>query len=197
LKHNRKFAAAAIAGLGLATVLAIVAISDRQSRKDAPAPSAPPGPVSGALLSAFERHESPRPLADVRLAEADGTAVDLSAFRGRVVLMNFWATWCAPCLREMPSLKRLQQRLGGDDFTVIAVSEDREGSQVVAPYVERHGLDGLPIYYDAGMAASRALAVSGLPTTLLIDRQGREVGRLQGPAEWDTAEAAELVQSAF
>ncbi len=150
--------------------------------------------MSGALLSAFERHESPRPLADVRFAGADGETVDLSAFRGRVVLMNFWATWCAPCLREMPSLKRLQQRLGGDDFTVIAVSEDREGSRVVAPYVERHGLDGLPIYYDAGMAASRALAVSGLPTTLLIDRQGREVGRLQGAAEWDTAEAAELVR---
>lgn len=146
------------------------------------------------LASAFERHAAPRPLPEVALGLADGGTVPLSAFRGRVVLMNFWATWCAPCVREMPSLARLHKRLRGEDFTVIAVSEDRGGPQAVEPFVRRHGLEGVPIFYDARMTASRALGIDGIPTTLLIDRDGREVGRIQAAAEWDSPEAIALVR---
>lgn len=151
-------------------------------------------PEPESLASAFERHAAPRPLPEVALGLGDGGTVPLSAFRGRVVLMNFWATWCAPCVREMPSLARLHERLRGEDFTVIAVSEDRGGPQAVEPFVRRHGLAGLPIFYDARMTASRALGIAGIPTTLLIDRDGREVGRIQAAAEWGSPEAVALVR---
>lgn len=145
-------------------------------------------------LAAFRWNDPPRRLPEATFADADGATVRLSEFRGRVVLVNFWATWCAPCVREMPSLARLQERLGGPEFTVVAVSEDREGREVVVPFVNKHGLAGLPVYYDGSGTASRALGVTGIPTSLLIDRRGREVGRLQGAAEWDAPDALALIR---
>ena len=117
-----------------------------------------------------------------------GEAMALADFRGSVVLLNVWATWCAPCRREMPTLDRLQATLGGSDFQVVALSIDRKGLPAVQEFYAELGLETLPIYVDETGEAQRALNVLGLPTTLLLDREGNEGGRLLGPAEWDSPE---------
>ena len=116
-----------------------------------------------------------------------------SDFGGKIVLVNFWATWCGPCIREMPSLLRLQKARGGADFTVIALSQDLRGWPVVTPFLEKNGLAELPVYMDQKTAISRAMNIKGLPTSILLDREGRELGRLAGHAEWDSREALALI----
>lgn len=133
----------------------------------------------------------PAPQLDFRTK--DGKALKLSDFRGKLVLVNFWATWCAPCIREMPSLLRLQQTRGGADFTVIALSQDLRGWPEVEPFLEKSGLGALPVFVDQKTAVSRAFGIKGLPTSILLDRQGRELGRLAGHAEWDSSEALALI----
>ena len=137
----------------------------------------------------FTFHDPALPLPDLGFSDSEGRAVTLADFGGRVVLFNLWATWCGPCLHELPSLDRLQAVLGGTGFTVVALSQDRAGLAEVGPYWERAGLDHLTVYVDDGMAAGRAIGALGLPTTLLIGRDGRELGRLEGPAEWDSPAA--------
>ena len=117
------------------------------------------------------------------ITDGTGRPFDLSSFRGRVVLLNLWATWCGPCVREMPALDRLQAELGGAGFAVVALSLDRKGREVVEPFFGRLGLDHLDMYF-ASARATVALGARGLPTTFLIDHRGRLVGSLMGPAEW-------------
>lgn len=131
-------------------------------------------------------HEQPRPLPEVAFEGRMGTTFRVADFRGKVVLLNLWATWCAPCRREMPTLDRLQAMLGGPAFEVVALSVDREGTPAVAAFYEELGLEALAIYVDSSTRAMRRLGALGLPTTLLLDRDGNEVGRLLGPAEWDS-----------
>jgi thiol-disulfide isomerase/thioredoxin len=149
-------------------------------------------PVAGSI-----RHFNPTgdagPAPRSVLLGAGEKRARIADFRGKVVLVNFWATWCAPCIREMPSLVRLQQARGGTGFTVIALSQDFNGWKVVEPFLKRHDLSALPVYVDEKTAIARALGVQGLPTSILLDREGRELGRLTGDAEWDTAEALALV----
>ncbi len=140
-------------------------------------------PAGGLFADAFTWLEPPAPAPGTAFQDADGRATSLEAFRGRVVLLNFWATWCAPCIREMPSLDRLQAKLGGEGLTVAAVSEDFAGLEVVTPFFKRLGLANLEVYLDPDGTLSRAAGIAGLPTTLLIDREGRLVGGLEGPAE--------------
>jgi thiol-disulfide isomerase/thioredoxin len=126
--------------------------------------------------------------------DAEERETSLRAFRGRLVLLNFWATWCAPCIREMPSLDRLQAKLGGEGLAVVAVSEDFKGREVVVPFFERLGLEALDTYLDPDGTLAAAVGVAGLPTTLLIDREGRVIGGLEGPAEWDSDEAIRFIR---
>jgi thiol-disulfide isomerase/thioredoxin len=137
---------------------------------------------------AFSMHTAPRPLPEIRFENDQGEAMSLADFRGSVVLLNIWATWCAPCRREMPTLDRLQAELGGPDFQVVALSIDRKGLPAVQEFYDELGLETLAIYVDETGEAQRALGVLGLPTTLLLDRDGKDVGRLLGPAEWDSPE---------
>ena len=139
------------------------------------------------------RTEPPAALGDVRFTDAKGKAVTLADKRGRVVLMNFWATWCSPCVREMPSLDRLQAQFDKSVFEVVLISEDRDPA-VIEPFLKRLGLANMAAYHDPRSRLSRQLAVRGLPTTLLIDRSGYEVGRVVGSAEWDSPEALELIR---
>lgn len=155
-------------------------------------PAAPPS-FKGALQS-FKPASPPAAAPEISFTDLAGAPLDLQAFKGKVVLLNYWATWCAPCVEEMPSLERLQGRLGGDDFTVLAVSVDRQGVDIVRPFLDRIGLKQLPIYLDRSGASMRAFTVRGLPTTMLIDREGREVGRLEGMAHWDSPAAEALMR---
>lgn len=142
-------------------------------------------PAAASDPNAFVASDPPRPLPDLRFVRGDGSAVTLADFRGRAVLLNLWATWCVPCRLEMPALARLQAALGSAEFEVVALSFDRGGTPVVEAFYREIGLRSLGIYVDPTGEASRALGVVGIPTTLLIDREGREVARKIGPADWD------------
>jgi thiol-disulfide isomerase/thioredoxin len=162
-------------------------------REPAPAAGASGSPelANPLELSVFDQ---PRVLPEIHFADEEGHDLTLGDFRGRVVLLNVWATWCIPCRKEMPALDRLQARLGGKDFLVIPLSIDREGVAPVKRFYQELGLEKLGIYVDPSGKGSRALAIPGVPTTLLIDRQGREVARKMGAAEWDGPEMVSLVE---
>jgi len=115
----------------------------------------------------------------------DGKARDLSAFRGTGLVLNFWATWCPPCVEEMPALDRLEQQLAGSAVRVVAVSEDVEGAAVVEPFFQRNGIRHLGVYLDPGGRLAAGLGLGGLPTTVLVSADGREAGRIVGVAAWD------------
>ncbi|MFN3233502.1 MAG: TlpA family protein disulfide reductase [Alphaproteobacteria bacterium] len=146
-------------------------------------------------MSAFVFNENLPVAPDVTFENDVGSTLRLADFEGRVILLNLWATWCGPCVHEMPSLDRLQAQRGGKDFIVIALSSDRGEARAVDPFFEETGLTELQKFYDPMNEMGRALGVRGLPTTLLIDAQGREVGRLEGPAEWDSEEALALIDA--
>lgn len=160
------------------------------------------GPETAAAVEAlitgqvanFTLNREAKPTARAAFTDADGGAASLADFRGKVVLVNVWATWCAPCVREMPTLDRLEAALGGEDFAVVAISVDRQGLSAVARFYDTHGIADLPPFVDPSYAVPRALGVVGLPTTLLLDRAGHEIGRLVGGAEWDSPEAIALIR---
>ena len=137
----------------------------------------------------------PRPVPELTFFDGAGNEVSLADFRGEVVVLNLWATWCAPCRREMPSLDRLQARFGGDGLEVIALSLDRGDVAKVRDFYDELAISSLAIYHDPEGRAGRELGAPGLPTTILIDRNGQEVGRLLGPAEWDSDEAIAVIKA--
>lgn len=141
-----------------------------------------PAPISFTLL------DKPQLLRDFSFKDGDGNSVSLATFRGKVMLLNVWATWCPPCREEMPTLDRLQARIGGKDFTVLPLSIDATDITAVTEFYARTGIKHLGAYIDAPGVSMDALRIFGLPATLLIDRQGREVGRMLGPAKWDSPE---------
>lgn len=134
------------------------------------------------------------PAPAISFVDLAGNPVSLSEFVGKTILVNLWATWCEPCLREMPSLERVQSRLG-DKIAVVAISEDRGGSKTVEPFIDKLGLKSVKIYLDPKSAVQRAFKVQGLPTSFLIDREGRVLGRVEGAAEWDSPELLEVLKS--
>ena len=155
----------------------------------------PPGnqpPRLGGIAN-FTPPQSIGPASEIRFVDADGRPHSLAEYAGRAVLVNFWATWCAPCVAELPSLERLQGQRGGERFQVVALSEDRQGWPVITPFLQKIGVRGLPAFHDAGGEAMMKLKVGALPTTILFGPDGREVGRVVGPAEWDGPEAEALL----
>ena len=142
----------------------------------------------------FKPHQEPRPVAETRFQDGSGRHLTLADFQGRVVLLNIWATWCAPCRKEMPTLDRLQAELGGPDFEVVALSMDRGGPELVKKFFTETGVTHLALNIDTSARAMFTLGALGLPMTLLIDRDGKEVGRLIGPAEWDSPEMIEFLR---
>jgi len=146
------------------------------------------GQAETASSRSFVMHEAPRPLPEIKFEDGNGDALTLADLRGKTVLLNIWATWCVPCREEMPTLDALEAELGGPGFEVVPLSVDRAGPEVVRKFYAEIGIEHLGLYIDASMRASFDLQAPGLPTTLLIDSEGRELGRLVGPAEWDTPE---------
>jgi thiol-disulfide isomerase/thioredoxin len=136
----------------------------------------------------FIVHVTPQLIPGVQFADEDGRMRLLSDFQGKVVLLNVWATWCVSCRKEMPTLDRLQAKLGGPGFEVVALSIDRGGIAKVKEFYTEIGISNLAIYVDTSGRAASEFGIYGLPGTLLLDREGREIGRLAGPAEWDSPE---------
>ncbi len=143
----------------------------------------------------FVVHDTPAPVQELQFADGEGKPRSLADFRGKVVLLNVWATWCLPCRKEMPTLDRLQEALGGDQFEVVALSIDRGGADAVRKFYTEIGIRHLAIHVDASGRGGVALTTYGLPTTLLIDAEGRELGRLIGPAEWDAPDMVAFLKS--
>lgn len=157
--------------------------------------------VPASLLTGAMARFKPTPrttlVPDLEFLDADDKPMRLSDLAGRAKLINLWATWCGPCVKEMPSLDRLQAALPKDKFVVLPLSLDGPSKAKVAPFYKDRKLDNLGIYYDKGRKAMSVLAVTLLPTSILVDRDGRELGRLEGDADWDTPEGIALMKAAL
>jgi len=141
----------------------------------------------------FQRWAKPREIPDLRFSDPAGGPTSLSKFRGRVILLNLWATWCPPCREEMPALDRLNARVGGDKFVVVTLALDSPAkAEAFLRQIKATTLQG---YTDTQGLALSTLGVTTVPTTLLIDARGREIGRLSGAAAWDETPAVDLIQS--
>jgi len=142
-------------------------------------------------------HAEPKAVSVQTFTDAKEREYSLADFEGRYVLLNFWATWCAPCREEMPTINALQQEFGGEDFEVVALAIGRNSLDGIRKFFKDTGVDALDIYLDPQQAVAREMSVIGLPISVLIDREGREIARLTGDADWysDSARAivAELI----
>ena len=132
---------------------------------------------------------------EISFIQGNGSAGLLSDYRGKVVLLNFWATWCAPCRKEMPNLSALQSTLGGDDFTVITIATGPNPPAKITAFFNDIGIDNLPAHRDPRQALAREMRVLGLPATILLDQHGQEIARLLGDANWHSDSALAIIQS--
>ena len=148
-------------------------------------------------LAAFVIHDQRKDMADVSFFDESGKERALSEWRGRVVLLNLWATWCAPCRKEMPTLAGLETRLGSKDFEVVAISVDRKGAETSGAFLIENHATALTLYADPSATVLEKVKAVGLPASILIDRQGREIGRMFGPAEWNGPDAERLIRAAI
>jgi thiol-disulfide isomerase/thioredoxin len=136
-------------------------------------------------VAQFVVHKLPRQLTDFTFSDGSGRSLTLKDFRGTFILVNIWAAWCPPCKEEMASLNHVALLLANKDLKIVPISIDVSGTLAVRSFYERLGLKNLSIYIDPSTKVMNALAIIGVPTTLLIGRDGREIGRMVGPAQWD------------
>jgi thiol-disulfide isomerase/thioredoxin len=171
---------------------------------------APSGAVTGGLSEATRAkvqalqtgdmkklvlHPAPQAVAAAPYTTAEGKTARLSEHTGKIVLLNFWATWCAPCRKEMPMLAELQSELGGADFEVITLATGRNDPAAMARFFAEIGISNLPLHTDANSAVAREMGVLGLPATVLIARDGTEVARLLGDADWASDSAKNILKA--
>jgi thiol-disulfide isomerase/thioredoxin len=142
-----------------------------------------------AALAPFAAAKTPAAVPEVAIGDAAGARVSLASFKGRYVLLNLWAPWCAPCVKELPALARLKAAVPKDRLSVIAVDVGRGTAADARSFLDGHDAKALDTYVDSNIAVLTAFGAYGLPLTVLIDPQGREVGRAVGPAQWDSPEA--------
>ncbi len=173
-------------GTALAGIALIAAAATRVGA------SADQPPLSGSVAQ-FIAEVKPLPVPAVSFGGDHDDTTELGAFHGKFALVNLWATWCAPCVKELPSLDALQSARGGDRFQVVTISEDRQGHQAVDPFLDKAGIKNLPRFTDPKSEVGRAWKIRGLPTTLLIGPDGTELGRLEGDANWSSPEALALI----
>ncbi len=140
-------------------------------------------------------HAEPAPVPAGAMGHVDGTQHSLADYRGKWVVLNFWATWCAPCRKEMPMLANLQAQMGGPDFAVVTVATGRNSPQAIERFFGEIGVTNLPLYTDPRNELARPMGVMGLPVTVILDPEGREVARLIGEATWDSDSAKAILSA--
>lgn len=169
--------------------------------KAAEAVSAKLKPLVKGEIAALQVNEKPKKLRDLSFQNAKGEPVTLASFKGKAVLLNLWATWCAPCRKEMPALDALQKDVGGTEFEVVAVNIDTRNFEKPKEFLAEIAVKNLGYYADPQAKIFQDLKAVGrafgMPTTLLIDKNGCELAHLAGPAEWASKEAVELVKAAL
>ena len=204
---RRKFAligAAAVAALGVAAVYGIAAYGrngDAAACAGALATAKRIAPLARGEVAAVNVADTGLHLPALAFKDASGTEKNLADWKGRTVLLNLWATWCVPCRREMPALDELEAKLGGPRFEVVAVNIDTRDAEKPRAWLKETGIKHLGYYADAGAKVFQDLKLIGkafgMPTTLIIDPQGCEIGSLAGPAEWASEDAVKLITTAL
>ncbi len=158
-------------------------------------------PHAKGEVAAFLPASQPLDLSELTFKAPDDTTISVNQFAGRTVLINLWATWCAPCRKEMPALDQLQADLGNDDFEVVAVNLDRGGKAKPLAFLDEIGVSSLAYYHDNSNKLMKDLRerarATGLPTTILVGPEGCEIGTMYGPAEWASDEAKRLIGAAM
>ena len=156
-------------------------------------------PMVSGDLAAFSILQSPQKMPDLAFLDGNGAPVTLAAFSGKTILFNLWATWCAPCRKEMPAFDALQEEFGGEKFEIVPVSVDRGGPDKPRAFYQEIGLKHLPFYQDETMGVFNTLKKQslafGLPVSILVDEAGCILGSLHGPAEWAGEDAKTLIRA--
>jgi thiol-disulfide isomerase/thioredoxin len=194
-----------VAALGLAGMAAFYSGQGRAGNSAscgaAAARAAKMQPLAQGEVAAVEVRTSPQPAPDLAFEGPDGRPTTLAAFRGKTVLVNLWATWCAPCLKEMPALDALQGAFGGSDFAVVAINIDTRNLDKPKSWLAENKVTRLAYYADAQAKVFQDLRaarkIEGMPVSLLVDPQGCELGMIQGPADWASADAKALIAAAM
>ena len=150
--------------------------------------------LSGDVFRNYQPAKSINSVPDTQFLAGDGSKVTLQDYNGKGIVLNFWATWCAPCVREMPQLDRLAALVKGNNIEVLTVSEDRKGMELAPKFYEKNKLRDLPVLVDEKSGLLRAFKIKGLPSTVLINAEGQEIGRVLGIAEWDSTETVDFVR---
>ena len=140
-------------------------------------------------------HTAAKAVPAVYFATADGDQKQLFDFQGKVVLLNFWATWCAPCRIEMPMLSELQTEFGGKNFEVVTIATGRNAPGALKRFFDKAGIENLPRHRDIKQQLARKMAILGLPITVILNRQGKEIARLRGDADWSSDSAKSIISA--
>ena len=140
-------------------------------------------------------HEAPKDVTATAFETIDGSSGTMADYEGKVVVLNFWATWCAPCRKEMPMLADLQTELGGDDFEVVTIATGRNPPQAMKAFFDEIGVDNLPLHRDPRSKMAREMGVLGLPVTMVLDQNGQEIARLVGDAHWNSDSAKAIIST--
>ncbi len=138
-------------------------------------------------------HAEPQPVTDVGFTSQDGGEMTLAEFQGKHIVLNFWATWCAPCRKEMPELNALQKEFGGETFEVVTIATGRNSEAGMRRFFEETGVDALPLHRDPKQTLARNMAVLGLPITVILNPEGQEIARLRGDADWHSDSARAII----
>ncbi len=182
----------ALAACAIAAV-AFVALRDPATQGTASNMSAAAALREGDMKK-LNFHSDLRAISEKPFVTTDGNKRALADYQGKVVLLNFWATWCAPCRKEMPMLAELQRQMGGDAFQVVTLATGRNPLPAMQKFFDEIGVDNLPLYRDPKQEIARDMSVLGLPATVLIDREGREIARMTGDADWSGASARAILE---
>ena len=193
-----------VAALGLAGVAAFYSVKGDAGNGSCSAASAAVArmkPLVKGEVAAVELRTRPQPAPALAFIGPDGQPTTLAALKGKTLLVNLWATWCAPCLKEMPSLDALQKEMGGPDFAVVAINIDTRNLDKPKTWLADNKIAALPFYADPQAATFQVLRaahkVEGMPVSLIVDKAGCELGIIQGPADWASADAKALMKAAI
>jgi thiol-disulfide isomerase/thioredoxin len=208
VRRRRIVAVVTWGGVAVLAVLAGVYGMERLRSNPAAAACAPAvetarriAPLAHGEVAALAVAHTPFLVPDLAFKDAEGHDHKLSDWRGRTVLLNLWATWCVPCRKEMPALDALQADLGGDKFEVVAINIDTRDAQKPLAFLKDTGVTHLAFYSDQSAKVFQELKLAGkafgMPTTLIVDRSGCEIGAMAGPAEWASADGVKLVSAAM
>ena len=150
--------------------------------------------ADGAPILRMILPDEPKPAPAVSFVDASGATKSLSDYKGKVTAVHFWATWCAPCRSELPTVNAMAESLAGNNIAILPLSVDRDGPEVVSTFYQENDIDALPLFVDDGLKAFRAFKLAGIPATVFVDEDGNEIARVLGDRDWSKPEVTELVR---